>query len=116
VVAEVIVAFVGPVLLAEYMSPLESRGSPATGVRLILHRWRRSRRVAPSSIHVVQELLPHVGWEPRLRPGPSASSLVIAVRPRQRAQWHPVCQPAFEPCGAAFLTRVRVAKSPFALA
>jgi hypothetical protein len=35
-----------PVLLAEYMSPLESRGSPATGVRLILHRWRRSRRVA----------------------------------------------------------------------
>jgi hypothetical protein len=52
VVAEVIVAFVGPVLLAEYMSPLESRGSPATGVRLMLHRWRRSRRVAPSSIRV----------------------------------------------------------------
>ena len=34
-----------------------------------------------AAVDRVQELLPHLGWEPRLRPGPSASSLVITVRP-----------------------------------
>ena len=42
VIAEVIVRHsLGPVLPTEYMSPLESRRSPVTDVRLIRHRGRR---------------------------------------------------------------------------
>jgi hypothetical protein len=42
VVAEVIVRHrLGPVLLTEYKSPLESKSCPATDVRLIRHQRRR---------------------------------------------------------------------------
>jgi hypothetical protein len=64
-----------------------------------------------TGVDCIEEPLPHVGGEPLLRSGSSATSLVVAVRPlRQRTQWHPLCHPAFVLCAVSF-TRARVAKS-----
>ena len=43
----------------------------------------RAERLA--AVDGIEELLPYLGGEPLLRPGPSASSLIVGVRPRAEA-------------------------------